>query len=70
MYPNPATETINIKSKINTIKRIEIYSITGRLLKSIEDTFTTIDISNFSQGSYFLKVYSADNFIIKQFVKK
>ena len=70
IYPNPASETININSKTNSIDRVEIYSITGRILKSIKGPVSTINISNFSLGTYFLKFYSADNFIIKQFVKK
>lgn len=70
IYPNPATESITINSVSNDINRIEIYSITGRILKSIKKPISTIDISNFSQGIYILKVYNAKNFIIKKFVKK
>ena len=69
IYPNPAIESFTINSNIDSIDRIEIYSITGQLLKSIIGSITTIDISSFSKGTYFIKFYSAENFVIKQFVK-
>ena len=70
IHPNPTTNTITITTKINTIERIEIYAITGEILKSIKKPVSTIDVSKFSKGTYFLKAYSGGYCTIKQFIKK
>ncbi len=65
VYPNPAFNLLNVKmDKEFEIQHIELYSITGQKVnaKSIEktDDFIQIDISNLSEGLYFLKVYDKD----------
>lgn len=57
IFPNPATSSISIVSK-TTIKRVEIYDIFGKLIKSIQvDAIDiTVEISSFSSGMYFVKV--------------
>lgn len=69
IYPNPTTEVININPKIDTISKIEIYSISGQIIKSINNPNFTIDVSDFSKGLYFLKIYDTENFTTKRFVK-
>lgn len=55
IYPNPATETINIQSseKINSIK---IFSVEGKLVleKALRKNNTTLNVSELSQGIYFM----------------
>lgn len=65
VYPNPAFNLLNVKmDKEFEIQHVELYSITGQKVntKSIEKTdgFIQIDISNLSEGLYFLKVYDKD----------
>ena len=78
--PNPANEIITIeasqKAKSDSY-RIEILNIQGQLLKCvvIKDNPTTIDISGFEKGIYFIKVIplaiGTDNaIIIKKFIKE
>ncbi|WP_299121921.1 T9SS type A sorting domain-containing protein [uncultured Winogradskyella sp.] len=67
--PNPAKEKININSNINIIDKVEIYSITGRIIKSLNQPNSAIDISNISEGIYIIKIFSSNSFIIKRFVK-
>ena len=68
VYPNPALNYLNVKiNKEFEIQHIELYSITGQKIdaKSIEktDNFIQINISNLSEGLYFLKVYDRDKII-------
>jgi hypothetical protein len=69
IWPNPAYNSIHIKSIIN-IDRLAIYNQVGKLLlnKNIEDN--QIDISNLNAGTYVFKLFSKSKFIYKRVVKK
>lgn len=70
IYPNPAKNDINIDISLKAI--IEIYNIQGQLLKIIvvNDKKTSVDISNFSSGMYFVKVKTEQGIAIKKFTKE
>ena len=59
MYPNPATNTLNIEAK-NKIDKICIYNLIGQELmqKSAANSSTTIDVSILPAGAYIVKVYA------------
>jgi murein DD-endopeptidase MepM/ murein hydrolase activator NlpD len=60
IYPNPTTNNIAIKTSKN-LESAMVYDVSGKLLKSIHFNETktySIDVSNFSEGMYFLKVVS------------
>ena len=68
VYPTPTENILNIKSKTE-ISKIEIYSKLGQKLK--ETTQNQIDISNLTQGLYFVKVEDVNgNFGVKKIIKK
>jgi hypothetical protein len=68
VYPTPAENILNIKSKTEIFK-IEIYSKLGQLIKST--TENKIDISNLTQGLYFVKLEDVNgNFGVKKIMKK
>lgn len=54
VYPNPSTSKINIYCN-NKIKSLELLDAQGRILETIIST-NTIDISDKSNGIYFLKI--------------
>ncbi len=61
LCPNPAKNTIHLNyNETLTINQdnfnIEIYSITGQKIKSIDHPVDKIDISNFSEGIYIVNV--------------
>ena len=72
IYPNPANETITIDFNAfqNDNSFIEIYSIDGKLLKSvlIKQKKTEVNISSLSSGIYFVKVYSNTSIGIKKLI--
>ncbi len=71
IFPNPANKELTIKGK-TIIESITIYDINGRQLKTV--IFTSekgnLDISNLSQGMYFLKIKSGNNTESIKFIKK
>jgi Secretion system C-terminal sorting domain len=77
-YPNPVREELYVKWKIETektVKTIEVYSMTGQMLKSYNNLetsdITSISFQTYPQGLYNVKVlYSnGDNKTLK-IVKK
>jgi uncharacterized protein YjdB len=68
IYPNPATSEINISSD-NFIESIEFIDVFGKVIKSILNSNNTIDVSNLSNGLYFLQVYTKEGSAIKKFIK-
>ena len=76
--PNPANETINVYMDLpeETNINYEIFNVNGMLLQSSQLGYfsngyypASIDISNLPNGMYFIKLVSADNWMIKSFIK-
>jgi PKD repeat protein len=67
--PNPATNILYIEAPQKS--QIEISNIEGQIIKSIAagDNTTTIDVSNFARGMYFVKVKTGKGITVKKFVK-
>ena len=65
VYPNPARESVNIKSDVET--QMSVYNNQGKLIevKDINDNLTTMDVSHLSRGTYML-VFEANNTIAKK----
>ncbi len=68
IYPNPATDFIEIKSKSN-YSSIIIIDVNGKLVKEINNSNSKIDVSNLTKGVYFLKITNKNTSLIKKFIK-
>lgn len=70
-YPNPTKESITINSNIN-IKSIQLYDVQGRILttKLVNETQSNLDISNYSNGIYFVKVTSEKGSKVVKIIKE
>ena len=68
VYPNPAKSSIRIKG-INEIGKIEVISLAGNVLKTIESE-NQVDVSEFPAGSYILKVQNNRQVYTGRFVKQ
>jgi PKD repeat protein len=75
IYPNPASEYITVDAgDISDMITIQLFDIMGRMIFSQAsfDNLTTINLSQFSSGSYFLRIeannstYTAKQFIIRR----
>jgi uncharacterized repeat protein (TIGR01451 family) len=71
MYPNPTKGTVNINCD-TTIKSIELFDVQGRILqKVIEDKNNSqLDISNKSNGLYFLRITTDNGVKVEKLVKE
>jgi hypothetical protein len=57
MYPNPASGLLTIQSEYK-IKRVVVYDLNARMIIAhpVENTETTLDVSTFQNGVYFLSL--------------
>ncbi|MFA4852315.1 MAG: SBBP repeat-containing protein [Bacteroidales bacterium] len=70
IFPNPAIDNLTIK--VPQKATIEILNIEGQIMKSISagENHTTIDISGFASGMYFVEVKTDEGIVVKKFVKE
>lgn len=62
VYPNPATQTLNI-SNGKKLKKVILYSSQGKVVKSMDlnTTQQQIDVSDLGEGVYSLQIIDGDN---------
>ena len=61
LFPNPAEDKLSLQVSGNvSCKNVEIYGIDGRMLKSQNEDFENIDVSNLSSGLYIAKIKLSD----------
>ncbi len=75
VYPNPASEMLNIdfNSENDTPIGLQVIDVMGRVVHHQEVNIqrtVTIDVSNLENGYYILKMTQGDNIVYKKFVKK
>ncbi len=72
MYPNPTEDFVKVYSTEN-LKNIDIYTISGRVLKSLDPLDSkeiTIDVRNFVAGLYTFKFVTDNKTITKKVIIK
>ncbi|GGZ86077.1 aryl-sulfate sulfotransferase [Algibacter mikhailovii] len=71
IYPNPVEHNLHLKS-IKTIRKVEIYDIFGKLVKTYNaNNIKTLNVSYLKTGIYLMKLYDGLNYSINErFVKK
>jgi Leucine-rich repeat (LRR) protein len=79
VYPNPASDNVNINFNSNNnfnssvnIKTVELIDVQGRILlsKKVNDNQTTLDVSGYSSGVYYVKVYTDKGIMFDKMIKK
>ena len=72
VYPNPATNELNVESLKANVESIAIYNVLGcEILKQVQNgKNTTLDISFFAKGIYFVEVQTKKGIIRNKFVKE
>jgi len=72
IYPNPASDVLNITSSEN-ISRIEIISSTGRIIaqQDVNSDYATFNVSDLSNGMYFVRIFSTEqnSVFVRKFIK-
>ena len=70
VYPNPATDILQVYTKQNDNYNLEVYNLEGALILNTSfNQETTIDLSGFNQGVYLIKFSSALKSETYHFVK-
>ena len=70
-YPNPTKEYLHLNNDfLDEIKSISIYQIDGKIVSNINSNFEKIDIRNFKNGAYFMKIQFKNNIIITKKIVK
>jgi len=67
LYPNPTKEFIRIETEY-LIEKITIINVQGSVL-DVQLKEQTIDVSNFSNGIYFMEIHTEKGVLRKKFVK-
>ncbi len=72
IYPNPSNGIITISNSNNHFTELKLFNILGMELKSFiaNSKEINIDISNYQNGTYFLKIISEQSEIVKKIIKK
>ncbi|MFD0963319.1 LamG-like jellyroll fold domain-containing protein [Pseudofulvibacter geojedonensis] len=71
IYPNPSSDIFNIHlPKQIIIKKVKIFSISGRLINSLNEISNSIDLSNYSKGIYLLQFTTNDGSVINKKIIK
>jgi len=72
IYPNPVTNQLTISS-ISTISKVSIIDVSGRVIRTINTnkvSTLTIDLSQLSAATYFIKVQNQQGNSTKKILKK
>lgn len=70
IYPNPVVDQINIKN-CDEVKQVEIFSMDGKLVKSVNISGKTLDIQDLTSGFYMAKIVAKnEQFTFRKFIKQ
>lgn len=72
VYPNPATDILNIYTAAEELQSVEIFDVDGRRVLASDFTSGTINIADLSAGIYILKILDAQKAMLASttFVKQ
>ncbi|MBK9733290.1 MAG: T9SS type A sorting domain-containing protein [Chitinophagaceae bacterium] len=69
VFPNPATDRVNILLATTTDFEVELTNLTGDRIVLMQNE-NTIDVSNLAAGVYFIKISTAEQSVVKKLVKE
>ena len=72
VYPNPTTGMIQIQNSESRIQDVEVYDAYGKLLNAVtvNDNATSLDLSGYAAGTYFVKIVTENGVVTKRVVKQ
>ncbi len=65
VYPNPAEDVLNVNVDA---EKVEVLNLAGAVVASANSN--SVQVSNLVAGMYLVKVYTNNNVVVKQFIKK
>jgi uncharacterized delta-60 repeat protein len=70
LWPNPVHNILNLNTSNINVLSIKIYDLQGKLIYTKEKESPSIDVSNFSNGLYLMKLQTENGEISKKFIKQ
>jgi hypothetical protein len=70
IYPNPVKDMLQIENGEQRINRIEIVDLSGKVIFQSNSLRNQINVSDLSQGIYFVKLETEKGTVTKKFVKE
>lgn len=69
VYPNPASEIVNIKSEF-TINSVSVYNYAGQMIRieTVNETEYRVNTSDLNSGIYFLQINTIEGMISKRII--
>jgi hypothetical protein len=69
LYPNPTKGVLNISVGKTPIQKLEIFSMFGQMIRSIDDQGTKqVDVSNLTAGTYFVRITAKETIVTRSFI--
>jgi hypothetical protein len=71
MYPNPTNGELNISAGNVTIDKVEVYDLSGRLVKrvSFDTNNYQFSLNDVDAAVYLVQIYSGSNVVVKRVIK-
>jgi|GEM_PF-5339860 len=69
LYPNPSNEFIQIETSGTSFKEIQLFDLQGRVIRTIPFQ-NRVDVSEFKNGLYLLKLISEEQVVERKFLKQ
>ncbi|WP_202701594.1 T9SS type A sorting domain-containing protein [Flavobacterium sp. UGB4466] len=70
LYPNPASNVLYFSESAQSIEKVQVYNMSGTLVKSVGKNVESIDVSNLISGTYLVKVYTNEGSFNQTVLKK
>ena len=68
LYPNPTSDVLNIETQ-QKISKIEIYDLSGKLLKTADGKNKQVSVSQLNKGMYVIRIYTENGVVNSKFIK-
>lgn len=70
LSPNPVAEQITLRGMRLNDARIDIFDASGQMMRFVQLSENTLDVSQLNPGIYFMRIYQEGQLLIKRFVKQ
>lgn len=71
VYPNPATEVVTVSSSLNA-KEVQVLNYLGQVIytQTVSSNVFTLNVANYADGVYFIRLVGDDTIATQKLVKK
>ena len=69
IFPNPTSSRIFISNEDKEITNITIIDVTGKVIKSFKPITNQVDLSEFNNGIYFIRIEEDELYTLKKIIK-